>query len=146
MELPVNEAMKLSRWERGIKVESRAKPELFAFFWFYEWHLFDAVRPGEHTPGRWDWSWQVDGEGRVARMEADWLGLGMRSTATGAELELEITNKTAYDWPSTAAIIPCLNPGDPQAPASRNALFLDEEHLHTYFHGDRGLEPIRNRG
>ncbi len=138
----VHEPMRLSQWERGIKIESRAKPELFAFFWFYEWHLFDAVRPGEHTPGRWDWSWRVDDDGRAAILEGEWLSVQMTATAIGAQLSLEITNDSAHDWPALAAIIPCFNPGNPQTPDTRNPLFLDQDHSHTYFLGAAGLESI----
>ena len=47
--------MKLSKWERGVKVESRTDKAGFAYFWFYEWHLFDAVAKGEHTHGSHEW-------------------------------------------------------------------------------------------
>jgi hypothetical protein len=50
-EAKMEELLKLTKWERGIKVESRRDKTGFAYFWFYEWHLFDAVTKGEHTHG-----------------------------------------------------------------------------------------------
>jgi len=66
----MDDMMKLTKWERGIKIESRFNPNLFAFLWFYEWHLFDAVRKGEHTPGTFDWKWSVDEKATTAQMDA----------------------------------------------------------------------------
>jgi hypothetical protein len=71
----VTDVVKLTQWERGLRVESRTDPNLFAFFWFYEWHLFDAVVKGEHTHGSRDWEWALDGNGTSARMDAGWLNL-----------------------------------------------------------------------
>jgi len=135
--------LKLTEWERGIRLESRIVPDLFAFFWFYEWHLFDAVEKGEHTGGSWERSWQVDESAAVALMDDDWLKLNMQAVENGAELQLEITNKSGHDWPDIAAIIPCFNPGSPWKPPERNAGFLDEEHVHTYFLGSDGLDLIK---
>jgi len=135
--------MKLTRWERGVRLDSRPDPNQFAFLWFYEWHLFDAVAKGEHTPGSCNWEWHIDGDGAEARMDAEWLRLHVRATENGADLSLEISNNTGHDWPSIAAIIPCFNPGDPRNPSTRNALFLDDGHVHTYFRGKDGLEPIK---
>ena len=141
----MKDVMKLSRWARGIRIESRFDPNAFAFFWFYEWHLFDAVKRSEHTSGSWDWEWNVDEAGTSAFMSGEWLKLRMRTTENGAKLDLEITNSSAHDWPSLAAMIPCLNPGDPKKPSERNCLFLDERNLQTYFHGKDGLELIKGR-
>lgn len=136
-------AMKLSAWERGIRLASRRDPDLFAFLWFYEWHLFDAVKKGEHTPGTYGWHWDVDAEGLAAHMDAGWLKLQAQAVENGAELFLTIANHTDHDWPSIAAIIPCLNPGDPKKPLDRNPIFLDEGHIHTYFKGQTGLALIK---
>ena len=56
---------RLSKWERGIKIESRTEKRGFAYLWFYEWHLFDAVTKGEHTPGSWSWKWSIDANGTL---------------------------------------------------------------------------------
>jgi len=135
--------MKLAAWERGIRLDSRSDQNQFAFLWFYEWHLFDAVRKGEHTPGTYDWKWRVAENGTTAHMHADWLQLHITATHNGADLSLEIINNTDHVWPAIAAIIPCLNPGAPNKPSIRNALFLDKEHTHTYFQSKNGLELIK---
>ena len=139
----MNNMMKLSDWERGIRLESRSDQNLFAFLWFYEWHLFDAVIKGEHTQGAHDWEWAVAKNGATALMNAEWLKLQINATENGAELSLEITNNTSHDWPAIAAIIPCLNPGNPLKPSDRNALFLDEGQQNTYFLSKNGLDLIK---
>ncbi|MHC4606704.1 MAG: hypothetical protein ACYTAF_07175 [Planctomycetota bacterium] len=58
---------------------------------------------------------------------------------------VEITNRSDHDWPAIAAMIPCFNPGDFRDPPARNSLFLDEDHLHTYFRGAGGLELLKGR-
>lgn len=140
----MHNTMRLRNWERGVRLESRSDPNLFAFLWFYEWHLFDAVKRGEHTHGAYDWDWCVNENGADARMDADWLRLDAQATTNGATLTLEIANNTDHDWPAIAAVIPCFNPGDHSKPATRNSLFLDEEHIHTYFQGKNGLESLRD--
>ncbi len=135
--------IKLHEWERGIRFESRTNSELFAFLWFYEWHLFDAVCKGEHTRGDHKWNWDFNTEGTQARMDADCMSMDVQTNTHGADLALTVHNKTDYDWPEIAAIIPCFNPGDPLTPELRNALFLDEGHVHTYFRGENGLMPIK---
>jgi len=136
---------KLTKWERGIKVESRDDPMGFAYLWFYEWHLFDAVSKGEHTHGSCSWKWTVDDNGRLAQMDSGWLKMAMEATDNGAEMVLEIRNTTNHDWPEIAAIIPCFNPGNRLEKVEPNPIFLDEEGEHTYFLGEHGLELIRRR-
>ena len=136
--------MKLSKWERGVRLESRSDRNQFAFLWFYEWHLFDAVRKGEHTPGTCDWQWQVSEDGSSAHMDGAWLKLDVHVAESGAELSLEIENNTGHSWPAIAAIIPCLNPGNPGKPSERNPIFLDAGHIHTYFRGENGLETMKD--
>jgi len=123
--------MKLTKWERGIKVESRRDKMGFAYFWFYEWHLFDAVNKGEHTQGSHSWKWTVDADGRLAQMNSRWLKMRIKATENGAKMVLEIENTTDYDWPDIAAIIPCFNPGNPGNKELQNPIFLDENHEHT---------------
>ena len=137
--------MKLSEWERGVRLESRSEPSLFAFLWFYEWHLFDAVQKGEHSRGTYNWNWDVAEDGSTAQLNADWLQLHVNTTIKGADLSLEITNNTDHNWPSIAAIIPCVNPGDRKKPSERNVNFLDERHLHTYFPYKNGLALIKGK-
>jgi len=134
--------IKLSEWSRGIKLESQSDGNLFAFFWFYEWYLFDAVTKGEHTPGNYNWEWTVDEHCKSAVLNGEWLKLNINSRENGADLLMEIANNSDHEWPSIAAIIPCFNPGKINETTKQNFLFLDEEHLHTYFLGKNGLELL----
>jgi len=136
------ELMKLSSWDRGISIHSPSDETCFAHFWFYEWHLFDAVSEGEHTHGSHDWEWTVLPDGTKAEMTSEWLSMSMIATDDGADLILDITNTSEHDWPEIAAIIPCFNPGQEDI-IKVNPLFLDEEHDDTYFLGDNGLELIK---
>lgn len=137
--------MRLSKWERGIKIESRTEKRGFAYFWFYEWHLFDAVTKGEHTPGSRSWKWSIDANGTLARMNSRWLKMTIQAAENGAVMTLQITNTTDYDWPDIAAIIPCFNPGNPKNVKEQNPIFLDEECKDTYFLGKNGLELIKGQ-
>jgi len=137
--------MKLSIWDRGIKVSSPKDPELYAYLWFYEWHLFDAVRKGEHTGGTSDWEWTLDTEGEVAMSQSDWFEFTATAKDDGADLLLKVTNTTDRSWPEIAAIIPCFNPGH-DSPQRTNAIpnprFFDDSHEHTYFIGASGLDLL----
>ena len=137
--------MKLTKWERGVKVESRTDKAGFAYFWFYEWHLFDAVAKGEHTPGSRQWKWNVNAKGTLARMDSEWLKMKVKAAENGAVMTLEITNKSDHDWPEIAAIIPCFNPGNHAKPQEQNRIFLDEDYEHTYFLGADGLDLIKGQ-
>lgn len=146
----MSDTMKLVRWDNGVILESRSDPSRFAFLWFYEWHLFDAVLKGEHTTGACNWNWRFDESGSTATMNADWLKLHIDAKQNGADLSLEITNNTDHDWPAISAIIPCFNPGgstpgDPTKPLRKNPFFLDEERTNTYFQGKDGLELLKGK-
>jgi len=144
-EASAQELMKLTKWERGVKVESRTEKAGFAYFWFYEWHLFDAVARGEHTHGTHAWKWDVNAEGTLAQMNSEWLKMKVKAAKNGAVLTLDITNTSDHDWPEIAAIIPCFNPGNPVKPQEQNHIFLDEDHEHTYFLGADGLDLIKGQ-
>ena len=137
--------MRLTKWERGIKVESRQDEKGFAYFWFYEWHLFDAVAKGEHSHGSYAWPWVLNEQGTAAQMSSPWLKMKVEATVDGAAMTLDITNTTDHDWPEIAALIPCFNPGNPVWGQARNLLFLDEDHEHTYFLGKDGLDLIKGQ-
>lgn len=136
----------LSLWDRGIKVSSAEDETLYAYLWFYEWTLFDAVRRGEHTGGTSAWKWRLASTRQSAETESDWFKLSATATEDGADLQLEVTNTTQYVWPDIAAIIPCFNPGYDQprrTDAVSNPKFLDDAHDHTYFLGKRGLDLLK---
>jgi len=139
------ELMKLTKWARGIKIESRQDRKGFAYLWFYEWHLFDAVAKGEHTPGSCAWPWSVNEQGTAAKMDSPWLKMTIEATRDGGAMTLDMTNATDHDWPALAAIIPCFNPGNPEKVQERNPIFLDEDYEHTYFLGKDGLDLIKGQ-
>ena len=139
------ERMKLSIWDRGVKITSPTDEGTFAYLWFYEWSLFDAVQEGEHKGGDSDWTWEIDSEGTLAQSESDWFKISAEATEDGADLLLEVTNNTERDWPDIAAIIPCFNPGfdgSKNTDAVPNLKFLDDSYTNTYFLGENGLDLI----
>ena len=138
-------ATRLSIWDRGVKVTSIDDESLFAYLWFYEWSLFDAIEKGEHKGGRSDWEWAVDSEGRLAESKSDWFSIRATAVEDGADLEFEVTNRSEHDWPDIAAIIPCFNPGfdgPKKTDAVANLDFLDDDHDRTYFYGANGLDLL----
>ena len=144
-EVKTKKLLKLTKWERGIKVESRTDKMGFAYFWFYEWHLFDAIKKGEHTSGRSDWPWQVDMHNQTAMMNHDGFIFEAETTDDGVDLHLKITNHSGHDWPEIAAIIPCFNPGSDRGntDAVPNPHFFDDEHLSPWFLSNNRLELIQ---
>ena len=136
------ELIKLSAWDRGVSVHSPTDNNCFAYLWFYEWHLFDAVLEGEHTHGSHDWEWTVSPDGKMAEMNSEWSSMTINAAKDGADMILKITNTSKHDWPDIAAIIPCFNPGHENANINVNTSFLDEEHDDTYFFGRDGLDLI----
>ena len=139
------EQIKLSIWDRGIKLTSPTDEDLFAYLWFYEWNMFDAVREGEHTGGTSDWKWGLVSTGTFASTKGDWFSLSATAVEDGAELLLKVTNRSNRSWPDIASIIPCFNPGfdDPgKTDAITNPHFLDDNHDHTYFYGEDGFDLL----
>lgn len=137
--------IKLSIWDRGVKLTSPTDDGLFAYLWFYEWNMFEAVREGEHTNGTADWKWGLVSTQSYAQTSGDWFDLSVTAVEDGAELLLKVTNTTDRSWPEIAAIIPCFNPGY-DGPKRTNAVpnpnFFDDTHDHTYFYGENGLDIL----
>jgi len=132
-------------WDRGVKITSQTDHSLFAYLWFYEWTLFDAINEGEHTGGTSDWKWGLVSTSSYAQTSGTWFSLSATAVEDGANLELKVTNNTDRVWPDIAAIIPCFNPGfdEPQKTnAVANPNFLDDHHDHTYFIGKDGLDLL----
>ena len=121
-------------------MESLKQPDMRSFFWFYEWNMFEAVRPGQHTGGRFDFDWVIDAERAV--LDEPPFRIEASACPGGAELSLTVTNSSGHDWPEPAGIIPCFNPGPP---AFRTQCMVDEDHRHTYFLGAEGLERLHRR-
>lgn len=139
------ELLKLTVWDRGIKLQSRKDTTRFTYLWFYEWHMFDAVKKGEHTHGSCAWEWTTDDNHTLAQIDAQWLKMTIKATENWADMSLQITNTTDYYWSEIAAIIPCFNPGGPFGEVKLNPIFLDKKYENTYFIGPEGIELIKGQ-
>ena len=129
---------RLSQWDRGVSVDSKEQTEMRVYLWFYEWHMFGAMEPGQHTGGTWKNRVSVRDDRLAATIESEnpGLSLDMRADADGAELKLNVTNESDRKWPDLASIIACFNPG-PQA--TRNRQFAN---TNSWFHSADGLKPL----
>ena len=131
--------VRLFEWERGFAVQALEPDEMAVYLWFYEWNMFEAIEPGQHTHGTYKLDRKLDKDGREGVISSDALLLRMTATTDGADLELTVTNRTDYDFPPIAAVIPCFNPGPAQ---TRNRQFAN---TNTYFLGPDGLKKLVNR-
>jgi hypothetical protein len=137
--------LQLNPWPLGVSLSDPDHPEALIYFRFYEWHLFDAVRRGDHTHGIDDWPWTIADDGRRAAIRSDWLTLAVQVVDDGAELALSVTNRSDYDWPDIAAIIPCLGAEYNRHGLRPSAAFFDDDHERTYYLGPDGLTPLAER-
>jgi len=110
----MEKSMKLFKWARGMGVRMPDNEKRVMYLWFYEWHMFDAVSPGQHTHAAPLKNCEVDEEGANGRHWSDSIELKATACPDGADLVLKITNESKHDWPELAAIIPCFNPGHPK--------------------------------
>lgn len=94
---------KLWEWGKGIAVESQAQKGMTVYFWFYEWNMFEARKRGEHTGGTHELPRKFSDDGSRAVITAPDMKLSAKAVADGAELELEITNRSKHAWPDIAA-------------------------------------------
>lgn len=129
---------RLSEWSRGVSVDSVARPDMRMYLWFYEWNMFGAVRPEQHSRGVWENEVRIDADHRHARVASGNPGVSLQvqTLRDGAELLLAVTNRTEHDWPELAAMIACFNPGPAE---TRNRQFANEK---TWFLGAEGLQPL----
>ena len=134
----------LSEWDRGFSFAPADRADVRVYLWFYEWHLFDAFEPGQHTGGRHHPERDLDADGRRGHLRHPGLDLQITAGDDSAELELTFTNITQNPWPAIAAIIPCLNPGHAPYVAATEILF-DDGHERTWFLGRDGLERLVGR-
>jgi hypothetical protein len=126
--------VRLFDWERGVGVESLEQPDMAMYLWFYEWNMFEAVQPGEHTNGDYKrFAHELSANRHEMWIRAEDMSLKATAARDGAELELTITNTSGHDWPDVAGIIPCFNPGPIE---QRNPHFAN---TNTYFVGPEGL-------
>lgn len=151
----VEPATRVFPWERGIAVASRAQEDMAMFLWFYEWTMFGAVKSGRHTPGAFEGFQRGANPTQTEAMTVDdAFRMRVKASETGADLLLEVTNKSDHDWPTLAAIIPCLSPGltggnlnERHGSAEgllppRNPAFANEK---TFFLGPSGFELLNRR-
>ncbi len=131
--------LSLFEWERGIGFEAAGEHGMRVYLWFYEWNMFEAREPGQHTGGSYEWPKHVSDDGMVATVGPDDLRVTIKAAPDGAEMKLEVVNRSGHDWPELAAVIPCFNPGPEE---SRNRQFANTK---TYFHGSQGLDRLRKR-
>jgi hypothetical protein len=140
----------LFEWERGFGLRVSGEPEADMFFWIYEWNMFEAMRPGEHTHGTYQLPRTLQPGGAEALVDSPALRLVLRAVEDGAELELRVTNTTEATWPALAGIIPCWNPGmvggtNPSMPAALNRNFADPWRQRTFFVSADGLTALTSR-
>ncbi len=112
------EPVRLSEWGRGIAVTSPAQEDMTIYLWFYEWNLFDAMRPGENTRGTWKNEVKVSQDLKTGTIVSDSPGLSLKVGAgvESADLTLSMNNDSDHIWPALAAIIPCYSPGAGSSP------------------------------
>ena len=134
----------LDEWRRGFSFTPQDREDLSMYIWFYEWNMFEAVHPGQHTGGTH--VPQKTLEGNIGLLEHPDLGLSLEVSGTedGADLQLSVTNKTDRAWPDIAAIIPCFNPGQ-EPEVTETSIFFDENQERTWFLAEEGLVPLVHR-
>ncbi len=140
--------VKLWEWEKGFAVESLTQPNMTVYLWFYEWNMFEARQKGEHTSGTYKLKRTISDDRKTASVEAPDMTLSIRAVTDGAALSFKITNKTDYDWPDIAGIIPCFSPGAPEEQQKRfplaklNSQF---DNQNTWYIGRNGLLKLERR-
>ncbi len=130
---------RLSEWERGVSVDSTRQPDMRVYLWFYEWHMFGAVTPGQHTRGNWT------NRAEVTPLKARLVNgnpgveLDVKALDDGAELKLTVTNRSKHDWPELASMVACFNPGPEK---TRNRQFANTK---TWFSSASGLKRLAGK-
>lgn len=131
--------VRLVEWERGLAVWASESEGMAVYLWFYEWNMFEAIKPGQHTQGTYKLDRKLDKAGQEGFISSAALTLKMTATTDGADLKLTVRNRTDYDFPVIAAIIPCFNPGPAK---TRNRHFANTD---TYFLAPDGLTKLVRR-
>ena len=133
--------VELSTWEKGLAVTSPAQDDMTVYLWFYEWHMFEAIREGQHTHGTHKNDIRVAEDQRSGTIVSLELGLSLSMTAgvDSSDMTLTVTNKSDHSWPELASIIPCFNPGPEEI---RNRQFANTK---TFFPGPDGLARLVDR-
>lgn len=134
-------SLELFTWERGIAVRSRQQPRMAMFLRFYEWNLFDAMQRGQITNGNDSLRRTVDESGARAMIDSPAVKLSMSARDDAVDLLLTVHNRSDYDWPEIASIVPCFNPGPPDSDGLTRA-FVNSN---TYYVNDQGLARLKQR-
>jgi hypothetical protein len=142
--------LQIFEWERGFGLRVPGQPAAEMYLWFYEWNMFEAMAPGQHTQGTYKLPRRLEPEGREAVVDGPDIRLTMRVVPGGAELTLQVSNRTQHSWPELAGVIPCWNPGlapstDPSARIPQNRNFADAWRLRSFFVSAQGLEQFSTR-
>lgn len=143
-------APELFEWERGFGLRVPGEPAAQMYFWVYEWNMFEAMRPGQHTHGTYQLPRRLEAGGAGAIVDSPAVRLRLRTVPDGAELELQVTNTGAVPWPDLAGIIPCWNPGmvpgtNPSMPLPLNRNFADPWRRNTWFIAADGPAMLTSR-
>jgi len=139
--------VKLSEWQRGVCFTPPSDEEMRMYLWFYEWHLFDAVDPGQHTPGPHEPNIEVSSDGSKATLTHPGRVIDVTAREDGADLTFTVTNESDRAWPDIAGLIPCFNPGGSSDTeiVQPNPRMFDDAHERTWFVGAGGLENLVRR-
>ncbi len=141
---------RLVEWERGFGLQIPGEPAADMYLWIYEWNMFEAMQPGQHTHGTYKFPRRLNAGRTEATVDAPQFQFTLRTVANGAEITLQVTNRTEHAWPAIAGIIPCWNPGqvpgtDPSMPLPLNPNFSDPWRNRTYYLSAGGLAPLDSR-
>jgi len=137
-------------WERGFGLRIPGHAEADMYLWIYEWNMFEAMQPGQHTHGTYELDRKIAADARHGTVDSPQLHFTFTPVANGAELTATVTNRTNYVWPAIAGIIPCWSPGmvpgtNPSMPDPLNRNFADPLHIRTYYFSTHGLTPLTSR-
>jgi hypothetical protein len=144
-------APRIVEWERGFGLHVPFEPSADLFLWIYEWNMFEAMQRGQHTHGTYQLPRRLNAAGTEAVVDSPQLHLTLRAVANGAELTLRVTNRTDYEWPAIAGVIPCWSPGqvpgtNPSMPLPLNRNFADPWRKKSFYVSTGGgLEPLDSR-
>ena len=110
------------------------------YLWFWEWNMFGAIDPGQHSHGTFDNAIRVANDRQSAEIATEYgLHLSLEVGPYGVDVDLETTNSSTRDWSELASIIPCFNPGPP---GSQTQQFLTSK---TSFVSPLGFESLEAR-
>jgi hypothetical protein len=121
--------------------------DLRMYLWFYEWTLFDAVTVGQHTRGYWVASKRISSNHKEGELSHPGIKLLAETGEEEVRLVLTITNEAEHNWPETAAIIACFNPGgvEEQDNVPPTSQFFDPERDRTWYYSSEKFDNLSNR-